>query len=120
MTAHFDPNKFPAAALDYLQLQQVPGPILAPDNWGGYLIYRLYPIRKVILDDRHDFYGEKFLKSYLAFIHAESDWRRFLQQHPPGCIVVPQNSPAASILAESPNWQMVYRDKTSAIFLPRT
>jgi hypothetical protein len=119
MTAHFDPNKFPAAALDYLQRQQLPGPILAPDNWGGYLIYRLDPGRKVILDDRHDFYGADFLKSYLQFIHAETDWQRFLQQHPPGCIVMPQNSPAASILAESPNWQTVYSDKTSAIFLPR-
>jgi len=43
MNAHFDAKRFPVAAVNYLEKQNVPGPIVSPDYWGGYLIYRLYP-----------------------------------------------------------------------------
>ena len=40
-------------------------PIFCPDLWGGYLIYRLYPQTEVLVDDRHDLYGDQFFKDYL-------------------------------------------------------
>src|SRR5271170_1865584 len=49
MDAHFDAKRFPVAAVNYLEAQDkdkdkdVQGPLVAPDDWGGYLIYRLYP-----------------------------------------------------------------------------
>jgi hypothetical protein len=119
LDAHFDAAKFPVSATDYLEQQQLPGPILAPDSWGGYLIYRLYPERKVVLDDRHDFYGEEFMKSYLSLVHGEPDWNVFLQQHPAGSIVVPEKSAMATVLSQSESWQRVYDDDTSSIFVPR-
>ena len=56
------------------------GPILSPDYWGGYLIYRLYPAVRVVVDDRHDLYGAEFLKSYLRMVHVEQGWEEFLRQ----------------------------------------
>ena len=73
MDAHFSHQRFPVAAVDYVEKRNLPGPLLAPDDWGGYLIYRLYPGKKVVVDDRHDLYGEQFLKGYLSFIHLEPD-----------------------------------------------
>ncbi len=119
MDAHFSPQRFPVNAVDFLKAGNLPGPILAPDSWGGYLIYRLDPERKVVLDDRHDLYGENFLKSYLVLIHAEPGWNQFLDQHPPGCIVVSKKSPVVSLLSQTASWQQVYADETAAIFLPR-
>ena len=77
-------------------------PVLAGMHWGGYLIYRLYPRVKVAVDDRHDFYGEAFLKSYLKMMHAEPGWQDFLEQYRFGYVVIPKDSALANVLAETP------------------
>lgn len=116
VTARFDANRFPSHAVDYFQSHNLPGPILAPDSWGGYLIYRLYPRVKVAVDDRHDFYGEQFLKSYLKMMHVEPGWENFLQQYPVQYVVAPKNSALANILAETPHWKLVYSDDVAIVF----
>jgi hypothetical protein len=118
MDAHFDAKRFPVGAVSYLEKHDVPGPVLSPDFWGGYLIYRLYPQTKVVVDDRHDLYGEEFLKSYLKMVHVEPGWKNFLQQHPAGCLLVPKESALANILLETPNWQPVYGDTVAILFIP--
>jgi hypothetical protein len=114
--AHFDPKRFPVEAVDYLQENNPHLPIFAPDSWGGYLIYRLYPQNKVVLDDRHDFYGGQFLKSYLKTIHVEPGWQDFLSTNDVRCIVIPRDSSLASILLETPGWQSMYSDSVAAVF----
>ena len=75
--AHFDPNRMPVGALNYLENTGITEPILAPDYWGGYVIYRLYPGTKVVIDDRHDLYGAQILASYLKLLHAQQGWDPF-------------------------------------------
>lgn len=120
MNAHFDANRFPVASVGYLERNNLPGPIFAPDSWGGYLIYRLYPQTKVVIDDRHDFYGEQFLKSYLKTIHVEPAWQDFLLQYPANVLLVPRSSALANILMETPRWRLVYSDKVAALFAANT
>ena len=117
MDAHFNPKRFPVAAVDCLEKQNVQGPVLSPDYWGGYLIYRLYPRAKVVVDDRHDFYGEQFLKSYLKMVHVEPGWQDFLQQHPGDYLVVPRNSALANILSETRGWRAFYTDAVATVFV---
>jgi hypothetical protein len=117
MDAHFSPARMPVAALNYVESNAVQGPILSPDYWGGYLIYRLYPRNKVVIDDRHDFYGEPYLKSYLTAIHVEPGWEQFVNGRA-ACILVPKRSPLAAILAKTPEWKSVYSDDLSVVFLP--
>lgn len=118
MGAHFDAKRFPVAAVDYLQQHRVQGPFLSPDSWGGYLIYRFYPQQKVVLDDRHDMYGEDFLKSYLKLLHAEPGWQEFLQQHPANCAIVPKDSALANLFTEMPGWHKIYGDEVALAFVP--
>jgi len=115
--AHFDAKRFPVEAVNYLERNNVRGPVLSPDSWGGYLIYRLYPREKVVLDDRHDLYGEEFLKSYLRMMHVEPGWQEFLQEHKPACVVLPKDSALASILLETTGWQPIYRDDVAIVFV---
>jgi hypothetical protein len=117
MNAHFDVHRFPAAAVNYVEKQSTQGPALTPDYWGGYFIYRLYPRMKVVVDDRHDFYAEEFLKSYLKMIHIEPGWQDFLRQHPAQFVVMPKNSAVANILLETAGWQPVYRDDVAVVFV---
>jgi hypothetical protein len=117
MDAHFDAKRFPVAAVNYLEKQNVEGPWVSPDYWGGYLIYRLYPRVHMVVDDRHDFYGEVFLKSYLTMVHVEPGWEDFLQQHEAHCVVVPKDSALANILVETPGWRSIYSDDVAAVFV---
>jgi hypothetical protein len=119
MNAHFDNKRFPIAAVNYLSKESVQGPVLTPDSWGGYLIYRLYPQTKVkvVVDDRHDLYGEEFLKSYLKMVHVEPSWQDFLRQHQPGCVLVPKDSALANILLETDTWHPIYTDDTAVAYV---
>jgi hypothetical protein len=118
MNAHFDAKRFPVAAVEHLEKHSVPSSVFAPDSWGGYLIYRLYPETKVSVDDRHDFYGEVFLKSYLKTVHVEPGWQDFLVEHKVGGIIVPKDSALANILLETPRWQIIYTDDVTIVFAP--
>ncbi|MGA2416554.1 MAG: hypothetical protein ABSF59_19025 [Candidatus Sulfotelmatobacter sp.] len=117
MNAHFSAQRFPVAAVDYLRAHPGQSAILAPDYWGGYLIYRLYPQVKVVIDDRHDFYGEQYLKSYLKMTHVQPGWSDFLTQQDVRCILVPKDSALANIVLETPAWQPIYRDEVAITFV---
>lgn len=118
LEAQFSSKRFPVAAVNYIEKQNLQGALFAPDYWGGYLIYRLYPQTKVVIDDRHDFYGESFLRSYLKMMHVEPGWEGFLQQHPARCLVVPVDSALANILTESDEWRSLYHDNVANVFVP--
>jgi hypothetical protein len=120
MNAHFDPHRMPADAANYIVNHDVKGPVLSPDYWGGYLIYRLYPKEQVVLDDRHDLYGEDFFKSYLKLIHAEPGWDDFLHQHQASCIVLPKQSALATVLTKSREWKTIYSDGVAVVFTNRS
>ena len=117
MEAQFSAKRFPVAAVNYLDKQNVPGPLVSMDYWGGYLIYRLYPRVRMVVDDRHDFYGEEFLKSYLKMVRVEPGWEDFLQQHQAHCVLVPKDSALANILLETPAWQPIYSDDVAVAFV---
>jgi len=117
MDAHFDPKRMPVEAVTYLEQHGVSGPILSPDYWGGYLIYHLAPIQKVVVDDRHDFYGEQFLKSYLKMMHIERGWQDFLREHEASCILLPRDAALANVLLETREWKQIYSDDVAIAFV---
>ena len=115
--AHFDGNRMPVEAVNFLEKSAVKGPILSPDYWGGYLIYRLSPATKVVVDDRHDLYGEDFFKSYLRLIHAEPGWDEFLREHDARCVLLPKESPLTNALIQAGEWRAIYADDFAVAFV---
>ena len=115
MDAHFDPQRMPVAAVNFIQGSGVRGPGFSPDNWGGYLIYRLYPHSRVVIDDRHDFYGESFLHQYLTTMRGEPGWLDFLKFR--GCLVLPKKATVTSLVSGNSNWKIVYSDDVAVVFV---
>jgi hypothetical protein len=91
--------------------------VLTPDYWGGYLIYRLYPKSLVVVDDRHDLYGEEFFKSYLKLIRGERGWEEFLRGHEASWALLPRDSVLASLLAVTQGWKQIYADDVAIGFV---
>jgi hypothetical protein len=121
MDAHFGPQRMPVAAVDFLQRDYLPhssirGPVLGPDYWGGYFIYRMYPKAQVVVDDRHDLYGEEFFKSYLKMVRLEPGWEEFLRDHPAGYAVLPREAALTSMLLANSKWKQVYGDDVAVVF----
>jgi hypothetical protein len=116
MDAHFDARRMPVGAVDYLQKSGLKGPVLSPDYWGGYLIYRFYPEARVVVDDRHDFYGDEFFKSYLKMMHVERGWEEFLDAHEASCVLLPKDAALGSML-ETKGWKVIYSDEVALGFV---
>ncbi|HEY1271918.1 MAG TPA: hypothetical protein VGF08_08030 [Terriglobales bacterium] len=116
--AHFDEQRFPVQAVEALLQRGNREPIFSLDSWGGYLIYRLSPPVRVFVDDRHDFYGEAFLRDYLKVLHAEPGWETVLNDLHVDLVLLPVKSKAAELLRSSPDWTVENEDKT-AILLQR-
>lgn len=117
MDARFDPKRMPVEAVNFLEQLRPEGPVLSTDSWGGYLIYRLYPKTQVVLDDRHDLYGEGFFKSYLKMVRVGAGWERFLMEHENSCLLLPRDSALANAVSENRGWKRVYEDEVSVVFV---
>jgi hypothetical protein len=116
MDAHFDARRMPVDAVSFVAQSGVRGPVLSPDYWGGYLIYRLYPRNKVVIDDRHDFYGEPFLRSYLTMMHVEPGWEDFFKWRT-SCLVLPRSAALSVVLSKTPEWKPVHSDDLAIVFV---
>jgi hypothetical protein len=117
MDAHFDASRMPVEAVNYLEKNDVKGPMLSPDNWGGYLIYRSYPRIRVVVDDRHDLYGAQFFRSYLKMMQVERGWEEFLETHEVSCVLLPRDSALANILTVTRGWKTIYADDVAIAFV---
>jgi hypothetical protein len=119
--AQFDAKKMPVAAVAFLQQesagQQGAEPVFSTDAWGGYLIYRMFPARKVIVDDRHDLYGAERIRQYLTLTQVEPGWQSVVDQWHIRTALLPSDSSLSGLLRELPGeWRVAYEDKVAVVF----
>jgi hypothetical protein len=128
--AQFDPQKVPVEAVDFLQKEFVDeqpsnrlnaqlnhAPVFSTDSWAGYLIYRMYPERKVVVDDRHDLYGSGRIRQYMLLTQGEPGWQTVLDQWQIRTALLPTDSTLANLLRELPqDWRIAYEDKVAVLF----
>lgn len=115
----FEAREFPVSAITYILQQHPPGPIFNSYEWGGYLIWRLYPEYRVFVDGRADVYGDTFLEEFVRTYRAENDWRSVLLRFHVNTVVVSPSAPLAVLLQEEPSWRTAFVDQQSAVFVRR-
>lgn len=118
MNARFDPHHMPVAAVEFIRKSAITEPIFAPDAWGGYLIYELYPTRHVVLDDRFDLFGDSFMKSYLRTMGVQRGWQQLLHATAPACIVLRPDDALTNALVATREWKTVYSDEVATVLVP--
>jgi hypothetical protein len=112
-------RNFPSAAVSFLARRHVPTPLFNHYDWGGYLIWRLYPNYRVWVDGRTDLYGDVFLEEFLRVYWAQEGWQQQLENDRIQSVIVPPSSPLARSLIASPQWQRIYEDR-EAVILTKT
>jgi hypothetical protein len=116
IAAHFDERTFPVRAAQFIAQKGIRDHLFSTDAWGGYLIYKLYPCTRVYFDDRHDFYGEDFIKEYGKALLGTRQWREPLDHYQVKWVLMPTNAPLSSLLRESHDWHIDYDDGLAIVF----
>jgi hypothetical protein len=86
-------------------------------QWGGYLIWRLYPDHKVFIDGRADVYGDEFIDEYLQVYQLRETWQEPLDEYDVGVVIVDRGSSLSTVLGESAEWIGAYTDEQAVIFV---
>jgi len=115
-TAHYDPKRYPEKALTALGDPAHAGRIFTHDEWGDYLIYKLYPRLRVFVDGRSDMYGEAFNRQFLNVMNVKPGWRETLARHRVDTVLLPVDAPLTGALKESAAWRVTYDDGLAIVF----
>jgi hypothetical protein len=113
---YFSRAVFPVEAADWMAQHPAPGAMYNDFNWGGYLLYRIWPQQRVFVDSQSDFYGEPFLRRYEKIYTASSDWQAALDALRVEAVIIPTAGRLAAELASSPGWHIAYEDPTATIY----
>ncbi|GBD98570.1 hypothetical protein BMS3Abin07_00590 [bacterium BMS3Abin07] len=115
----------PKAAADFLSKIKIRGNMFNEYGFGGYLIWRLYPDKKVFIDGRA--LELDALNEYNTFASVSAgqnrSWEDILKKYDISCIVMPPLLPYGKIypivekLFEMDDWVLIYSDQLSLIFL---
>jgi hypothetical protein len=84
-------------------------------DWGGYLIWKLYPSTRVFIDGRADLYGRQLLDQFANTYQFRGDWQQALQQWKITTVLVPADSALATGLQNSSGWAVTYEDSQAVI-----
>jgi hypothetical protein len=106
---------FPTAAVTFLEREQPPGPILNHYNWGGYLIWKLYPRYRVFIDGRADVYGDSFMEDFGSCYYVTDNWRKSLETWGIRTLVLPPDAPLITALRTDPAWKQIYADSEAVV-----
>ena len=85
-------------------------------NWGGYLIYELWPEYPVYIDGRTDLYEDDFMRRYVQVVSAGDKWSQILDEDGVNLILIEQNSTLTKFLKRDAVWQEIYEDEIAVIF----
>ncbi len=108
-----DRGLVPKEAVDFIQMQQLSGPILNEFSVGGYVMYRYSsaegePLRKVPIDGRTNVNSPEIWKLYDDAFAGRANWKQYIDRVKPGVILWRRGSPFVSLLDLSPEWCRVF------------
>jgi hypothetical protein len=111
----FPADQFPVAAAGAVEtLTPADARILAPDKFGGYLIYRFNGERKVFFDGRSDLYGAEFLKQYGRLVQVRPGWHEILAPYRFTHALLPDDYSLIPALQQA-GWRTIYRDQVCTL-----
>ena len=117
MQAKAEADILPVGAVNWIAEHRPSGTMFNSYNWGGYLLWRLWPEYPVYVDRRTDVYDDQFLREYLEITLARPGFEAKLDQHGIGFVVIEVDSVLDTFLRRESAWREAYRDKMAVIYV---
>lgn len=114
--SNVEQQKFPAAAVAWIQQNRPTPNMYNSYGWGGYLIWKLYPDYKVYIDGRADVHGDAFIENFLDIYRAAPGWQTQLASRNVNFVLIEPDAPLTQALAADPLWTNVFSDSQSVIY----
>ena len=104
---------------------QIKGNVFNVFNTGAYLIFRLYPENRVLIDGRTELYQETGVFSNYFYLSNPKAVETLSDEFDMHCVILPCDSSGLipnvfSYLYKSSNWSLVFFDGRSSVFLKNT
>jgi hypothetical protein len=114
-------DSIPVEGADYLEANGIRGNVYNTYGFGAYLIYRLYPDIRVVMDSRNDVYGEELYRRYKHSLEDPAALAGLLEQIEASAIFLgwprPRMTTVAVMIHRLGGWRPVYFDDTVVIYL---
>jgi hypothetical protein len=112
------PERFPAAAVEWLRMHPMTGEMFNDYGWGGYLLWAL-PECKVLIDGRNDFYGKQLVEEFSTVDGIKPGWDAVLEKYRVGWTILPPKHGLNALLALRTDWKQVHADNVAVIYARR-
>lgn len=113
---------YPIEAAEFVALHRLPGNIYNTYDWGGFLMWTLFPAYSVFWDGRGGS-AEMFNRGFRV-MSGLPDWQEILARHSVNSIVTKacsvatgQHYPLIDRLRNSPKWALVFADESALVFV---
>ena len=111
-----EPGVFPVVAADFIAAHHSGVHLFNHFNWGGFLIYQLFPTARVSIDGRTAVYEPNQLDAYLRTQDLGEGWQRFLEDCHPDLVIWPAQHPLSILLRRSSEWRVAFEDDVAVVF----
>jgi hypothetical protein len=103
------PPRYPIKTTETVARLPFNARLFAPDQFGGYLIYRFGGRRKVFFDGRGDFYGAEFVNRYKHMVGLKPLWQEIWDGYHFTYALIPNDHRLIEAL-EQRGWKRLDRD----------
>lgn len=112
-------NRYPKQATNFILEQKLPGKMLNEYIYGGYFSFWLYPEYQVSIDGRTpNLYSNDFFWRY-DHLDSKNIREKMLSDYEIDFIVWPRNDEFNKTIWQDKNWQQIYFDNLSVIYLKK-
>lgn len=123
---YYDASLIPVGAVNFIEEQNIKGPLFNLYNEGGYLMFRLWPRERIFIDGRSEVFVGKPIDDYVAITKTLGDWKRLLNDaYRVQYLVLPYwpeflartIAPLTNALISDKEWVLVYWDDVATIYV---
>ncbi len=107
----------PVECTQYIKDSGLQGRMFNTYRWGGYLIWRLWPQHKVMVDGRADVMGHDLVMDWQRAHKFNEGWEKVLDDYKIDYAVIVSSAPLVRGLEEDPNWRLVCSEPTARLFV---
>ena len=110
-------ERLPVGAIEWIRANLPQGRMFNHYNWGGYLIWRLWPDYRVFVDGRTYLYGDEILYDYVEIQATGPHCEELLGEYEVSFVVTKAGDALGLVLGRTPGWRLVYEDVMVVIYV---